>query len=83
VNKLNVVKTIVEATVSLGAGAVVGNTIKATTPLTAKPYQRVAIGIGSVVLSALVGDIASKKATDQIDTTVSQVHDLIEVAKKK
>lgn len=72
-NPLSLVKTVVEITVSVGVGAVVGNAIKASTPAKTHVVKRVAIGVGAFVLSSMVGDMATKYATDTIDETAGKI----------
>jgi hypothetical protein len=72
-NPLSLIKTAVEITVSVGVGAVVGNAIKASTPANVHVVKRVAIGVGAFVLSSMVGDMATKYATDTIDDTAGKI----------
>lgn len=72
-NPMTIVKSVVDLAVSAGAGAVVGNAIKQSTPANAKLVQKISIGVGGFVLSGLVGAQASKYATEQIDTTIEQI----------
>lgn len=72
-NPLSLVKTVVEITVSVGVGAVVGNAVKASTPAGIHVVKRVAIGVGAFVLSSMVGDMATKYATDTIDETAGKI----------
>jgi len=80
---LKLLKTVTDVAVSMGAGAIVGNTIKQTTPADAKKYQKVAIGIGGFVLSSAVGSWASNYAQEQIDETVEQISELKNTLKRK
>lgn len=66
-NKLNLLKSTTGLIVSAGAGAVVGNAIKASTPEDVKTAGKVLIVIGGAVLSSMVGDMASKYTADSID----------------
>lgn len=72
-NPLQIAKAAVDLVVSAGAGAVVGNAIKASTPLDAKAIQKIVIGVGGLTLSGLVGSQASQYAGQQIDSTLSQI----------
>lgn len=69
-NILPVVKSIVGLATSLGAGAVVGNAIKATTPANLNRVQKVFVGIGAVTLSTVAGEIASNYIEAQIQEVV-------------
>lgn len=73
---LGLTKAVTDLVVSAGAGAVVGNAIKATTPPDAKVLTKVSIGIGGFVLSGAVGQWAAKYTSDQIDGTVEQIKDV-------
>lgn len=59
--------------VSVGAGAIVTNAVKATTPVGTNVYMKVAVGIGSLVVSNMVGDAASKYLADNVDKLVADV----------
>lgn len=80
-NPLSLVKTVVEITVSVGVGAVVGNAIKASTPAGIHVVKRVAIGVGGFVLSSMVGDMATKYATETIDETASKIKNFMKKEK--
>lgn len=82
-NILPIFTFVVESVASVGAGAVVGNVVKATTPETVSTAKRVAIGVGSFVLSNMVRDAASKYTKDGIDATVEQLQELKAQFKKK
>jgi len=58
-NILNVVTPVLALASSFGAGAVVGNAIKATTPDNLKIVSKVLVGIGGVVLASVAGDAAA------------------------
>lgn len=66
-NPLGILKGVTEFVVSIGAGAVVGNAIKASTPRDLKLIPKVSIAIGGFVLSNMVGDMAAKYAAKSID----------------
>lgn len=59
-NPLNAFLKIADIGVGIGAGAVVTNLVKSTTPAGTNPLMKVAVGIGSMVISNMVGDAASK-----------------------
>lgn len=75
-NKLEVVKAATELVVSLSVGSVVGNTIKSGIPAGSKLVKKVSIGIGGLVISSMIADMASKYATDSIDNAVENLKDL-------
>lgn len=65
-NILPVVKSLAGFASSLGAGTVVGNAIKATTPDELSKLGKVLVSVGSVALSGAAGSIASKWIEDEI-----------------
>lgn len=75
-NPMTIVKGIVDLAVSAGAGAVVGNAIKQSTPADVKTINKISLAVGGFVLSGLVGAHASKFATDQIDSTIAQIKEV-------
>lgn len=70
-NPIALARTAAGLVVSAGAGAIVSNAIKASTPANAKIIQKISIGIGGFVLSNMIGDMATKYANDNIDTAVN------------
>lgn len=66
-NKLNILKSATGMIVSAGAGTIVGNAIKASTPADVKTVNKVLIAVGGFALTGMVGEMASKYATDSID----------------
>lgn len=66
-NKLSILKSATGMIASAGAGAVVGNAIKASTPVDIKTSGKVLVMVGGVVLSSMVGDMASKYTANSID----------------
>lgn len=69
-NTLNVVKGVAGFAASLGASAVIGNAIKATTPETLSTINKVGVVIGGVVVSGMVGTAASNFVRSEIDEAV-------------
>lgn len=66
-NKLNILKSATGMIVSAGAGAIVGNAIKMSTPADVKTIGKVLIAVGGFALSGMVGEAASKYTSDSID----------------
>lgn len=66
-NPFNMAKTAAEFIVPLGAGAVVSNAIKASTPENARLIQKISISIGGFVISSMVAEAAVKYTTGKID----------------
>jgi len=70
---LTIVKAGIGMVTSIGVGSIVGNAIKATTPVGMKKYTKVCVSLGSLVLTALAGDMASKYVESEIDSVVDTV----------
>lgn len=66
-NPLAIAKTATGLIVSVGAGAVVSNAIKASTPASTKVIAKIAIGVGGFVLSSMVGEMATKYVNENIE----------------
>lgn len=79
---LGIFKTVTTLLVSTGAGAIVGNAVKATTPAEINTLNKVTIAAGSFALSGLVGAAASKYTAKQIDDTVTQIQALKQARQK-
>jgi len=76
--KLELLKTGASLVVSVGVGAIVGNVVKCTTPDDVKKVTKVCIGVGSLVLTSIAGDMAAKYTEEKIDAAVNAVKGLIE-----
>ena len=76
-NRLDFVKTGLSMLVSVGAGIIVGNAIKHTTPTNMKFLIKLCIGAASVVLTSVSGDIAGKYTEEKFDDAVKSIQDLI------
>lgn len=82
-NPTGLVKFATDIIVSAGVGAVVGNAIKATSPLGMKTSQKIMVGVGSVVVSGMVGKNAANYATEQIEETITQIKEIKTNFRKK
>lgn len=71
-------KTITEFVGSIGVGAVVGNVIKSTTPANLKLVPKISVGVGAFVLTNVLGDLAAKALSNNIDEVVKGVRRLKE-----
>lgn len=71
-NPVSIAKTAASIVSSIGTGAVVSNAIKASIPARSKTIQKISIGIGGFILSNMVGDLAAKYVTDNIDSAAKQ-----------
>lgn len=72
-NPLALVKNVITTVVSIGVGTIVGNVVKQSTPADAKIVQKICVGVGSFVLSCMVGGYASKYAEEETVTTIEQI----------
>lgn len=79
-NYLKLIKGATDLVVSIGAGAVVTNMVKATTPDDVKRLNGIAIKIGTVVISSMVGTAASSYASKSIDDAVDGIKQVKEEA---
>lgn len=70
---LNIFKGAVSLVVATGVGTIVGNVIKATTPLDQKLINRISVGVGGYFLTTTVGDIVADRLNTQIDNTITKV----------
>ena len=75
--KLDILKGVAELVVSVGVSAIVGNTIKTTTPPDIHVIKKVCVGIGGFVLSGMIGDKTAEYASNQIDETVEKIQNFI------
>lgn len=57
---------------SAGVGAVVGNIIKFTTPTDLSIAKKISVGIGAVVISNTLGDLAATSISNTIKETLRQ-----------
>lgn len=72
-NYLKLFKGAADLVVSIGAGAVVTNMVKATTPDDVQRMNKIAIKVGTVVISSMVGSAASSYASKSIDDAVETI----------
>lgn len=72
-NKLEIFKGATSFVASVGVSSIVGNAIKLTTVPEAKLPKRIAIGLGGMVLSFMISDLAEKYVEAQIDGFVARV----------
>lgn len=75
--KLEMIKAAGEIVVSVGVGLIVGNAIKSTTPNNMGLIKKICIGVGSFILTSMVGDCATKYAEQKFDEAVDQVKEMI------
>ena len=68
---LGFVKGALDLAVSAGAGVVVGNVIRATTPENIGRFGRILVGFGSFGIGVAVSEIASKAVNNNIDNIVN------------
>jgi hypothetical protein len=75
--KIEIIKAVGGLVISVGVGGIVGNVIKCTTPIAIGPIKKVCIGIGSFVVSNMVGDKAVEYAEEKIDGAIDQVKKMV------
>lgn len=78
-NKLGLLKDVVDLVVSIGVSSVVGNAIKMTTDPESKLPKKIAIGIGGFVLSHMVADMAAKYSGEKIDSMAESVNKITRI----
>lgn len=76
--KLEVIKTVGGIIVSVGVGAIVGNAVKYTTPSNIGTIKKVCIGVGSLVLTSMVGDKAVQYTEKKISDAAKSVKKMVE-----
>ena len=82
--KLEAFKSITGFAVSVGVGAIVGNAVAFTTPVIATGLlMKGAIGLGSLVLSSMVGDKAAEYTDLKIDEIVNEVKEAMKDDEKQ
>lgn len=72
---LGFVKGALTFAVSSGVAAVVGNVVKETTPDDFKMVSKIAVGIGTVALSYMLGDMVAEYTSRKIDETIDGVNE--------
>ncbi len=72
-NWLNIGKTTLGFVTSIGVGNIIGNVVKATTPMGLNTFNKISINIGTFVLSGIVADQATRYLNKEIDSLLSEV----------
>lgn len=75
-------KSIIGLAASVGAGQVVTNVIRTTTPYQISKVGKVLTGVGGFVIGTMVGDAASKYAEGRMTEMAEQVKDVMNKAKE-
>lgn len=70
---LHILKSAATLIASSGVGAIVGNAIKASTPGDVTKLQKVTITVGSIALSGMIANQASKYTGEQIEEIATQL----------
>lgn len=73
INFVPVIQLVAGVATSFGAGSVVGNLIKHTTPEKLKTGSKILVAIGGAALSFVAGDLASRYVEDQIEEVAGMV----------
>ena len=66
-NPIPIIKTVVGTAAGIGAGTIIGNVVKSTTPITVGPIHKVLIAIGSYGLGSAAGALASRAISTDFD----------------
>lgn len=80
INILGIVKGGVGLLASAGAGAVVGNLVKATTPHDSTRFQKILVSVGGYTIGIVLGDLSAKYLVDQVDNLADRVSELVHPA---
>jgi hypothetical protein len=81
-NPIGIAKTVAGIASSVGVGAIVKNAINMSTPENVTKLQKASIFVGGIVLSGMVGEMATKYVNTTIDNTVEQFKDAKEAIVK-
>lgn len=76
-NKLQLLKAGAQLVVSVGTGSIVGNIIKATTPVSIGLITKACVSVGGLVLGSMIADKASDYTGQQIDDAVDSIFGVI------
>ncbi len=79
---LDAVKTVATFMVSIGAGAIVGNAVKFTTPQAIGAISKLFVTVGSVALSYMVGDKTAEYTEKKIDDIAGMIDMNVEILPK-
>lgn len=82
-NPIGLIKFAADIVVSAGVGAVVGNAVKATSPLAMKLPTQIIVGVGTAALTGMAGSKAANYVSEQIDTAADQLKELTSSFRKK
>ena len=72
-NTIKIIKAGASFVVSVGAGMIVSNVVKCTTPAATKAIMKICVAIGGFALSNLVGSAASDHTEKEIDKFVDTI----------
>lgn len=75
--KKDMIKTVGGIIVSLGVGAIISNIVESTTPKSVGSVKRICIGIGALVLTAMLTDKVVAYAEEKIDNSVKSVETMV------
>jgi hypothetical protein len=75
--KFEMLKAAGEIVISVGVGAIVGNAVKATTPIGVGLIKKACIGISALVLANLASDSATKYTEEKIDNAVDKIKNMV------
>lgn len=77
ISKLAILKGVAELAVTAGVGVIVGNLVRATTPLESSRVTKILVTVGGYGLTGVLGDLSGKYVANQIDTYGTKFRDLL------
>lgn len=76
INTVGIIKGVAEFAASAGAGIVVGNLIKATTPDDVTRFQKVLVGIGAYTIGGVLSSLSGKYIANEIQGVADKIEAL-------
>lgn len=76
-NVVTISRFVTKTIVSSGAAAIVTNAVKATTPADITKLKKLSVAVGTMAISGLVAEHASKRVMKAFDDTVATIKDVI------
>lgn len=77
ISKLAILKGVAELSITAGVGVIVGNLVRATTPVESSRITKILVTIGGYGLTGVLGDLSGKYVANQIDTYGNKFKDLL------
>jgi hypothetical protein len=77
ISKLGILKGVAELAITAGVGVIVGNLVRATTPVESSRVTKVLVTVGGYGLTGVLGDLSGKYVANQIDNYGTKFRDLL------